>query len=102
MRAWARRPHHDGRSNSNGMLRAPYGLAPHVSRDATLPILLTVDDAAELPRTTRRGDLRDDRSAATTQRNPPPRAATRQRFATLAGPEARAIVRGVVTMSITI
>ena len=63
----------------------------------TLPVLLTVDEAADLLRTTTARDLRDDRASAIARRDPRPPASApaRRRFARLAGPEARAIARGV-------
>ncbi len=71
---------------------------PHELRRTTLPILLNVDEAADLlPRTTGAGDLRDDRTPAVARRDPCPPASppARRRFARLAEPEARAITRGV-------
>ena len=52
----ARRPHHEGRlTRGEGFARTDRGLDnPHESRRTTLPVLLTVDEAADLLRTTRR------------------------------------------------
>ncbi len=55
-RVCSRRPHHEGQAEGGeGLTRADRGLDnPHESRRTTLPVLLTVDEAADLLRTTRR------------------------------------------------
>jgi hypothetical protein len=71
-------------TRSEGMTRAYRRFDnPHESPRTTLPVLLTVDEAADLLRTTRRADLRDDRASSVAWRHPRPPASApaRRRFA---------------------